>query len=68
MITGSRTIISREAAMASRITPPATISSRSVIADATASPRGTASSPLMSAGGIGRCPFCVRRRVSMAIL
>ena len=53
MITGRTTIIIREAPSATSTTPPATISSRSVIAEATARPRGTASSPLMSAGGSG---------------
>ena len=50
MITGRTTIIIRAAPSATSTTPPTTTISRSVMAEATASPRGTASSPLSSAG------------------
>ena len=69
-MTGSTTIISREAPRASSTTPATTISSRSVIAEATARPRGTASSPLRNAGGAGGWgrPLGVGRRVSTGAL
>ncbi len=56
MITGRTRSIIRAAPSATTTIPATTISARSVIADATAKPCGTASSPL---NGAGRCarPF-----------
>ena len=53
-ITGMTTTIIRLANSASSTMPPITMTARSVTAEATASPRGTASSPAMCT--TGRCP------------
>jgi hypothetical protein len=52
-ITGMTTTIMRLANSASSTIPPMTMTARSVTAEATASPRGTASSPAMCT--TGRC-------------
>ena len=66
MITGRTTSIIRPAPSATSTTPPTTIIARRVTADATARPRGTASSPFSSTGarGSGR-PLEGRGRVSI---
>ena len=56
MITGITTTIMRLANSASSTMPPITIATRSVIAEATARPRGTASSPAQRGAGAGLVP------------